>query len=145
MEVMSERLIFNDLEDSQRKERSWHTCFESIKVQANGSKNDTEAHKYPVELVKVRVDSWKTVKPQQKGNTLAKVEPHDGMDLEFDLALSQDNDVNRTISCALEHLKISSKQPVSTLYLLICEFLLPNPEHDLIAQFLEKLNPNPDM
>ncbi|KAF5796457.1 putative UHRF1-binding protein [Helianthus annuus] len=115
MEVMSERLIFNDLEDSQRKERSWHTCFESIKVQANGSKNDTEAHKYPVELVKVRVDSWKTVKPQQKGNTLAKVEPHDGMDLEFDLALSQDNDVNRTISCALEHLKISSKQPIEVV------------------------------
>ncbi|XP_076918035.1 uncharacterized protein LOC143578293 [Bidens hawaiensis] len=53
MEVMLERRIFNDLEDSYRNIGSWHTCFESIKVQANGSQNDNESHKYPVEVVKV--------------------------------------------------------------------------------------------
>ncbi|KAI7737695.1 hypothetical protein M8C21_011867, partial [Ambrosia artemisiifolia] len=115
MEVMSERRLLNGHEDPHRIERSWHTCFESIKVQANGSKNDTEAHKYPVEVVRVRVDSWKTVKPQQKENTLTKVEPRDGMDLEFDITLSQDNDVSGTISCALEHLRISSKQPIEVV------------------------------
>lgn len=54
MEVMSEMRI-NDLENPYREERSWHTCFESIKVQANGSKNDTSIseHNHPVEVVRV--------------------------------------------------------------------------------------------
>ncbi|KAI3717883.1 hypothetical protein L1987_69791 [Smallanthus sonchifolius] len=117
MEVMSERRIFNDLEDSYREERSWHTCFETIKVQANGSKNDRsfEAHKYPVEVVRVRVDSWRTVKPQQKENAFTKVEPRDGIDIDFDIVPSQDNDVSGTSSWAVEHLKISSKQPIEII------------------------------
>ncbi|KAK9072288.1 hypothetical protein SSX86_008721 [Deinandra increscens subsp. villosa] len=116
MEEMSERHMLNDLEDSYREERSWHTCFESIKVQANGSQNDTsiEANKYPVEVVRVRVDSWKTVKPQQKENILSNVEPHCAIDIDLDIVPSQD-DVSGTISWAAEHLKISSKQPIEVI------------------------------
>lgn len=55
-EVMSERCRFNDLEDSFREEKSWHTSFESFKVKANGIKNEgssVKAYKYPVEAITV--------------------------------------------------------------------------------------------
>ncbi|KAL8226492.1 hypothetical protein R6Q57_016324 [Mikania cordata] len=120
MEGLSQSRMFNDLEDSYI-ERSWHTCFKSIKVQANGRKNDAliESHKCPVEVVRVRVDSWKTHKPQQKENKHTKVEPLDGIDLHLDIVPSQDNDGSGTTSWAVEHCKISSKQPVNTFYLLL--------------------------
>lgn len=59
------------------------------------------------------------MKPLQKDNTFTKLEPHDGIDLDFDIVTSQDNDVSGTVSWALDRLKISSNEPVSTFYLLL--------------------------
>ncbi|XP_024976311.1 uncharacterized protein LOC112514213 [Cynara cardunculus var. scolymus] len=124
-EIMAERHSFSD---SSREERSWHTSFESFKVRANGSRDDTVngkgnsigAQNYPVEVVRVGVEGLKTLKPQRKKNAPSKgvtqtVEPHEGVDLEVEIVPSEDNGVNGTITWGVEDLKITSKQPIDVV------------------------------
>lgn len=128
---MAERWWFYRSDDSYREERCWHTTFESFKVEANSSKNNSVngkknlpgAHKYPVESVTVGVEGLKTLKPQQQqqqqkgivatnGGHKQTVESHGGVDLEADIVLSEDDGANKWV---VENLKFSVKHPVEAI------------------------------
>lgn len=65
------------------------------------------------------IEGLMTLKPQQKENSTKTVESHGGIDLEVDILPSEDNDVNGMITWSAGNLKISTKEPVNTLYLLL--------------------------
>lgn len=63
---MVERSWFDNRENTNREDRCWHTTFKSLKIKAKNSPKDllncsikpSGDHRYPVELITVRINSF---------------------------------------------------------------------------------------
>ncbi|CAI9261166.1 unnamed protein product [Lactuca saligna] len=115
----AERLKLEVEDSCSREKRSWHTFFESFVVKANGSKNQKvknsiqgEAHKYPVQDVKVGIEGLKTLKPESPTKGSAD-QRHSGVDIKIDVVPCEDKAGN--ITWAVETLKFSAKQPIEVV------------------------------
>jgi hypothetical protein len=133
-EGVGTRILNN--EDIGREERCWHTNFRTFRVIAkstpknvdsNGTENQCDAHKYPVDSIIVSVEGLQTVKPQmQKGtdscNGLStngvheNGQMHGGVNIEANIVASEDKSVHDDLlNWVAESLKFSVKQPVEAV------------------------------
>uniref|UniRef100_A0A1J3FWM1 UHRF1-binding protein 1-like n=1 Tax=Noccaea caerulescens TaxID=107243 RepID=A0A1J3FWM1_NOCCA len=135
-EGLAERWCSNDNEDIGREERCWHTNFRTFRViakstpkhvDANGTENQYDAHKYPVDSVIVSVEGLQTLKPQmQKGTSSCIGLPSNGVhenghlpggvNLEANIVASEDKTGHGdSLNWVAESLKFSVKQPVEVV------------------------------
>ncbi|ESQ47809.1 hypothetical protein EUTSA_v10019934mg [Eutrema salsugineum] len=135
-EGVAERWWSNENEDIGREERCWHTNFRNFRVIAkntpkhvdqNGTENQNDTHKYPVDSIIVSVEGLQTLKPQmQKGTSSCIGLPSNGVhengylpggiNVEANIVASEDKSGHDdTLNWVAESLKFSVKQPVEAI------------------------------
>lgn len=127
---MAESWQYNDLTDVGREERSWHTSFKSLRIEAKSvSKHEISckersnpAWKFPLESVIVDIEGLQILKPQYHREMLIAgvhsngiketFQMNEGINLEVRMVISEDDVDSETAKWMVENLKFSVKKPI---------------------------------
>ncbi|KAI3410626.1 Chorein_N domain-containing protein [Psidium guajava] len=129
---MGESWQFN-LTDVGREERSWHTSFKSLRIEAkseckNGiscKERSNPARKFPLELVIIDIEGLQTLKPQYQGEILVAgvhsngiketFQMNEGINLEVRMVISEDDVDSEMAKWMVENLRFSIKKPIEAV------------------------------
>ncbi|XP_057414931.1 uncharacterized protein LOC130709560 isoform X2 [Lotus japonicus] len=130
---MAQRWWFSSLEDEDREERSWHTSFSGLRVNAKSNPENVSDGKAqlrriqqsPVELVTVGVQGLQIMKPHTQKDTPSAMpiangvkeftDTVGGIGLEARLILCEENFDDEMTNWEVENLKFSVKQPIEAV------------------------------
>ncbi|XP_030441273.1 uncharacterized protein LOC115663413 isoform X1 [Syzygium oleosum] len=130
---MAESWQYNDLTDVGREERSWHTSFKCLRIEAKSeSKNgisckqrSNPAWKLPLESVIIDIEGLQTLKPQYQGEILVagvhsngikqNFQMNEGINLEVRMVISEDDADSEMAKWMVENLKFSVKKPIEVV------------------------------